>query len=49
MKWIPGQGFYYVQPSGPIDEAENERQMDLVKQKLYEAEIKFGMRREKSA
>ncbi|MFJ8064876.1 hypothetical protein ACIQYS_09605 [Psychrobacillus sp. NPDC096426] len=49
MIWIPGAGFYYVQPSGPINEAENERQLELVKRNIEEAEIKLGMRKEKSA
>ncbi|WP_166462355.1 hypothetical protein [Psychrobacillus vulpis] len=50
MKWIPGQGFYYVQPSGPIDHEENRKRLIEVELKLQEAEVKFGfIRREQSA
>jgi len=40
--WIPGSGFYIVQPSGPIDEIENEKHLEEVKRKLEEAERRFS-------
>jgi hypothetical protein len=48
-KWIPGQGFFLVQPTGPIDEAENQKQMDLLERRLQAAELRFGIRKELSA
>ncbi|MFJ8065213.1 hypothetical protein ACIQYS_11335 [Psychrobacillus sp. NPDC096426] len=39
--WIPGPGFYVVQPSGPINEIENERRIEDLKCKLKEAERHF--------
>lgn len=37
-EWLKGQGFYYVQPSGPIDHEANRKRMELVEMKLQEAE-----------
>lgn len=48
-KWIAGQDFFLVQPIGPIDEAENQKQMDLLEQRLQAAEIRFGIQKELSA
>lgn len=47
--WIPGQGFYFVQASGPINEAENKKRMDLLEARLQKAEIRLGIREEQSA
>ena len=46
--WIPGQGFHLVQSSGPINETENKKRMDLLEVRLQEAEIRFGIRKEQS-
>lgn len=49
-KWIPGQGFHLVQPTGPIDHEANRKRMDQVEIKLQEAEERFGLnRKEQSA
>lgn len=48
-EWIKGQGFYYVQPTGPINEAENKKQMDLLEIRLQAAEKRFGIRKGLSA
>ncbi|SES34605.1 hypothetical protein [Psychrobacillus sp. OK032] len=40
--WIPGAGFYVVQPSGPINEIENEQILEEVKRKLDEAKEAFA-------
>ncbi|WP_186321428.1 hypothetical protein [Bacillus sp. FJAT-22090] len=48
-EWIKGQGFYYVQPSGPIDHEANRKQMEQVERNLEEAEIRLGIRKELSA
>lgn len=40
--WIPGTGFYVVQPSGPIDEEENTKRLQEVKRKLEEAKKTFA-------
>lgn len=40
--WIPREGFYVVQPSGPINEEENNKRLEEVKRKLEEAEKRFG-------
>lgn len=37
-KWIQGQGFYYVQSTGPIDEVENKKRMDELEARLQKAE-----------
>jgi len=41
-KWIPGQGFYLVQPTGPIDHEANQKRMDLLEERLQEAEKRQG-------
>ena len=48
-KWIPGQGFHFVQPNGPIDHEANQKRMDILEERLQAAEIRFGMREGKSA
>lgn len=48
-KWIKGQGFYYVQPTGPIDHEANRKRMDILEERLQAAEIRFGTREGKSA
>lgn len=48
-EWIPGQGFFLVQLTGPIDEVENQKQMDLLEQRLQVAELRFGIQKELSA
>ncbi|WP_185907960.1 hypothetical protein [Psychrobacillus soli] len=40
--WIPRQGIYVVKPSGPINEEENTKHLEVVKQKLEEAERRFA-------
>lgn len=47
--WIPGQGFHLVQSSGPINEIENKKRMDLLEARLLEAELRLGIRKEQSA
>ncbi|MEK3955396.1 pilus assembly protein PilO [Psychrobacillus sp. FSL K6-1464] len=47
--WIPGKGFYLVQPTGPINEVVNKKRMDLLESRLQEAEIRLGIREEQSA
>lgn len=47
--WIPGQGFFLVQASGPVNALENKKRMDLLETRLQEAEIRFGIREEQSA
>lgn len=37
-EWIQGQGFYYVQSTGPIDEVENKKRMDELEARLQNAE-----------
>lgn len=37
-KWIPGQGFYLVQHSGPYDKEKLEREMEELELKLQQAE-----------
>lgn len=41
-KWIPGQGFYLVQPTGPIDHKGNIKRMDLLEERLQAAEKQQG-------
>ena len=43
-KWLPGQGFWLVQSTGPIDEFANKQRMDLLEKRLIqrEQEIKGG-------
>lgn len=49
-QWIKGQGFYYVQSTGPIDTVANRKRLDQVEIKLLEAEERFGLnRKEQSA
>lgn len=48
-KWIKGQGFYYVQSTGPIDHEANQKRMDLLEQRLQAAESRIKMRKERSA
>ncbi len=48
-KWIKGQGFYYVQSTGPIDEEANKKRMDLLEQRLQAAELRIKTREGKSA
>ena len=48
-KWIPGPGFHLVQSTGPIDHEANQKQMDLLEERLQAAEIRFGLREGKSA
>ncbi|UAW07754.1 hypothetical protein PVJ1_00020 [Psychrobacillus phage PVJ1] len=43
-KWIPGQGFYLVQPSEPFDEEKEQREMDKLIAKLEEAEKRLGVK-----
>lgn len=40
--WIKGEGFYYIQPTGPIDTEANRKRLDQVEIKLQEAEERFG-------
>lgn len=40
--WIPGTGFYIVQPSGPIDEKEYTKRLEEVKRKVEQAERRFA-------
>lgn len=42
-QWIKGQGFYYVQPSGPIDTDANRKRLEEVELKLQEAEARLGL------
>lgn len=49
-EWIKGAGFYYVQPSGPIDHEAIRKSMEQVELNLQEAEARLGfIRKEKSA
>lgn len=48
-RWIPGQGFYYVQSTGPIDHEANQKRMDFLEQCLQAAELRIKMREGKSA
>lgn len=43
-KWIPGQGFWLVQATGPIDEVSNKHRMDELEERLTkrEQEIEGG-------
>ncbi|MFJ5771596.1 hypothetical protein [Psychrobacillus sp. NPDC093180] len=41
--WIPGPGYYIVQPVGPINKEGNERILEEVKRKLEEAEKLFAI------
>ncbi|WP_156350719.1 hypothetical protein [Psychrobacillus sp. FJAT-21963] len=42
--WIPGQGFYFVQPSGPIDHEANRKRMELIEKKLQEAKKRLEVK-----
>ena len=48
-KWISGAGFYYVQPTDPINAAENKKQMELLEERLQNAERRLGNRKEQTA
>lgn len=41
-KWIPGQGYWLIQSTGPIDEAANKQRMNELEERLTirEQEIK---------
>ncbi|PZX07930.1 hypothetical protein C7437_1011052 [Psychrobacillus insolitus] len=39
-KWVPGQGFFLVQHSGPIDRAQNRKNLETLEIRLQEAEKK---------
>lgn len=41
-KWIPGQGFYLVQPS----KVQNKTNLEVLELRLQEAEIRLGTRKE---
>lgn len=41
--WIPGTGYYVVQPIRPVNKEENERNLEEVKRKLEEAEKCFAI------
>ena len=43
-KWIPGQGFWLVQSTGPIDNVAIKQRMELLEERLTqrEQEIKGG-------
>lgn len=43
--WIPGQGFYLVQHSGPYDKAKLKREMDELEIKLQQAEKRMEERK----
>lgn len=47
--WIPGQGFFLVQPSEPYDEAKLEQEMNALKLKLDAAEMQFRTSKERTA
>lgn len=42
-KWIRGQGFYYVQPSKPIDHIQNKKDLEILELRLQTAERKLGI------
>lgn len=48
-EWIKGLGFYYVQPTGSIDEVANKKRMDFLEERLQAAELRFGIRKEQIA
>lgn len=48
-EWIPGQGFYYVQPNSPIDEVENKKRMDELEVRLQKAEKRIEKKKAQPA
>lgn len=42
--WIKGQGFYYVQPSGPYDKEKCDREMEQLRIKLDNAQKRMEER-----
>ena len=43
-KWIPGKGFYFVQPSSKeINHVQNKKNLELLEIRLQKAQIKLGI------
>lgn len=42
-KWIPGQGFYLVQPSKAIDHIQNKKNLEILELRLQAAERRLGI------